>query len=136
MLDLQLSRVFEVLVLATAAVAKILTARLDSIWRGVTNAEQPRASKLFLDLRNFCLDDFSEGNKGNKDDQVLKTGHSFAAEGNIFNREGYFFAERRRHRESLNLMRAGRKQFLPKRGGFVMGERSRLCGTDRLSFSA
>jgi len=78
-LNLQLRRVGDVLVLTSPAIAKVSANRLDSIACWLKDAQKPASRKAGLDLRQLSFDRFAYGYKGNKHDKVIDPSDPLAA---------------------------------------------------------
>jgi hypothetical protein len=130
-LDLQLKRVRQVLILASAALPEIPALRHNPLGRTLDDMNQARASKTLFDLSDFRLHNFTHGYKRYEYDQIRKTRHAFTAEGNIFNCQGDFFARNRTHRGSLSIERTDQKRFLVEQKGINLtgGNRENRGGT-------
>ena len=85
-LEAQLGRVVNVLILAAAAIREITAQRLDPFRRRLHNPQQPRARKTFFHLGDFRFHHLAHHHERDKDDKIFQPSHPFAAEGNIINR--------------------------------------------------
>ena len=71
------------LILASAAVAKILTLGFDATSGRLDDSQQPRPAESLFDLNQLNLNFFTERNKWNEDHEIVRASDPFAAEGNI-----------------------------------------------------
>jgi hypothetical protein len=73
--------------LTPAALAEIAAGRFHAIRRRLDDFYQSRAGEVFLDLREFRLNHFAGRHERNKHDKFPKAADSFAAKGNVVNRQ-------------------------------------------------
>jgi hypothetical protein len=79
----QLRRILQVLVLASAAFAKVTAQRLDPFSRRLQYPHQPGPGKLLLDLGNFSFDHFADRDPSNETDKAIMPSNAFPAESNV-----------------------------------------------------
>jgi hypothetical protein len=77
-----------VLILAAAALAEVPAERFDPIRRGSKDADELRASKSLLHVNNFRFYDLARSYKGDENDKIIPSRHSFSPEGNIIHPQG------------------------------------------------
>ena len=82
--------VFNVLILAAAAFAKITAGRFDTFRRWFFDTKQFRPRKIFFDLRDFDLDGFPHEYKWDKHDEIIHTPDAIAAKRNVVNGQNQF----------------------------------------------
>jgi hypothetical protein len=87
MFDTKLRRVIKMLILASAAIAKITAGRLCPVRRRLDDLDKARAAKTLLDLRQFNIDGFAGRDERDKHNEVSQAADSFAAKGNVINRQ-------------------------------------------------
>jgi hypothetical protein len=68
----QLRRVINVLILAAAALAEVTAGRFDALRRRLNDAQQFRAGKILFDLRDFNLHDFADEHKRHEHDKGVE----------------------------------------------------------------
>src|ERR1039458_4622770 len=90
--ELELDRISQMLILATAALAEVRAARFDPVGGGSHNTKEPSPGEALLYFRDLCFHDLALGDERNEDDKVLHPGDPFATEGNIANRQGQLVA--------------------------------------------
>ena len=92
MLETQLCRVINVLVLAAAAHAEVAAFRRGALWRCCDDVQQSGARKILLHLRDFRLNGFAGDDEWYEHDQFIHAPDPFAAERDIVNRQINFIA--------------------------------------------
>ena len=92
MLEFELIRIGDVLILTTAAIAEIPALRSDAIGRWLDDPNEPGARKAFFCFGNFSFDKFADQNKRNEDDKIFDSRDTFTTECDVGNGEGQVFA--------------------------------------------
>src|ERR1035438_9412277 len=90
--ELELDRISQMLILATATLAEVRAERFDPVGGGSHNTKEPSPGEALLYFRDLCFHDLALGDERNEDDKVLHPGDPFATEGNIANRQGQLVA--------------------------------------------
>ena len=101
MLEAQLRRVFDVLILAAAALGEITAFRRDALGRRFFHLQQFRPRKILFDLSDFHLDRFADDDKGHEDDEIINPPDAFAPERKVVNVQGDFIRNFERHAAML-----------------------------------
>src|SRR5207237_1167612 len=81
---LELTRVIDVLIRATAATPEIQTRRFDSVRRLFAKIDNLRFGELFFLARNYCRDQFAFDREGNENGLAVFARHALSAERDVF----------------------------------------------------
>ena len=81
-LEFQLARVGDVLILAAGALGVKFTARRNPVGRGGDDPHEVGRSEPFADIHNLDFDAFARDDKRNEDHKVIETTDTVAAKGN------------------------------------------------------
>ncbi len=101
MLEPQLRRVINVLILAAAALRKITAFRRDALRRRRDDAQQFRPCKILFDLRDFNFHRLAHNHERHEDDKIINPPDAFAAESKVVDDQGNLVADFERHAASL-----------------------------------
>jgi len=112
-LDFQLDRVGNMLVLATTALPEISAPGLNSIWGRDRYPQQTCAAESLFYLDHLDLHRFSEMDERNEHHEILDTSNTFTSEGDVANCHGQLIACIAAHGEMLESCARGRKPILP-----------------------
>ena len=82
-LEPELGRVGQVLVLAAAALAEVAAGRFDPLRGRADHAQQPGPGESLLHLRDLRFHDFARSDERDEDDKILDARDAFAPEGNV-----------------------------------------------------
>ena len=96
-LQFELRRIGDMLILAAAAIAEVTTLGSDPLGRWLNDSQKSSAGKTFFYFRDFDLDDFADLNERNEDDKIFDSRDSFTTECDIGNSEGQVFANSGTH---------------------------------------
>jgi hypothetical protein len=69
----------------------------DPTRRGSNNAEEFGPRESFLHISHFRLHDFSRSHKGDENDKIIPSRHSFSPEGNIVHPQGQLVTPSQTH---------------------------------------
>ena len=105
LLEPQLRRVVDVLILAAAARAEVAARRLDALRRRLHDAQQPRARKILFHLRDFHFDGFADQHERHEHDKIVHAPDAFAAERDVVDGQTQTVADLQWHKRRLK--RAG-----------------------------
>jgi hypothetical protein len=102
-LDAELGRVSEVLILAAAASPEVTARRLDALRRGREDPQQFCASETFLYFGDLGFDLFAVRDERNEHHEILPARDALAAEGDVFDFQIQFLAGRQLHEPNLEI---------------------------------
>src|SRR5271157_4400503 len=83
MLEPELFRIGNVLILASAAIAEVAAWRRDALRGRLQDTQQTRPSETGFDLGQFHFHRFAARHKGDEDHKILPATDAIAAEGNV-----------------------------------------------------
>src|SRR5678816_4098964 len=84
-LDFQLRRVSNMLVLAPTALPEITTLRLNAIGGRAHHPQQARTAKSLFDIGDLDFHRFSENHEGNEHHEIVDSRNPFTSEGDVAN---------------------------------------------------
>ena len=93
----QLRRIGDVLILAAAARAKITALRRDALRRRLLHAKQFCPRKILFDLGDFGLNGFADQHERDEHDEIVHAPDAFATERDVVNGQTKFVADVERH---------------------------------------
>ncbi len=101
-LEPQLRRVINVLILAASARAEVTALRLNPFGGGGADAHQTGPAEILLQFKQLHLGLLTGDHEGNKDHEVVQPGHPLTAEGQVLNFDDVLLSYRQRGRISLD----------------------------------
>jgi len=81
--DTKLSFVIDMLILATAAGAKVFARWLNALWGCLDNLQQFGARKTFLNFGNFDFHRLAHDHEWNKYDKIIQSPDTLAAKSDV-----------------------------------------------------
>jgi len=110
-LEAQLRRIINVLILAAAALREVLAFRFDAFWRGGYDTRQLRPRKILFDLGDFRLNHFTDNDERHEDDEIIQPPDTFPAKGEVVDGQGDFIRQFERHAFRLGILPDGKSLF-------------------------
>ncbi len=117
MLEPQLRRVINVLILAAAARAEVSAFRRDALRRRCDDAQQLGPREILFHLRDFHLDRFADDDERHKNHKIINPPHALAAEREVVDGQVDLIADLERHPCMLVNFGAGKSLFTRRIAG-------------------